>query len=103
MAGIPLTSGFTAKFGIFSAAIASGAVWPVIFAVIASAISAFFYLKVIVLMYFARPAADGGAAVAVPSLFTQSAIAIAVLGTVLLGVFPQAILNLVNESAIFLR
>jgi NADH-quinone oxidoreductase subunit N len=103
LAGIPLTSGFTAKFGIFSAAIASGAVWPVIFAVIASAISAFFYLKVIVLMYFARPAADGGAAVAVPSLFTQSAIAIAVLGTVLLGVFPQAILNLVNESAIFLR
>ena len=55
LAGIPLTSGFTAKFGIFSAAIASGAVWPVIFAVIASAISAFFYLKVIVLMYFAKP------------------------------------------------
>ena len=46
---------------------------------LASAISAFFYLKVIVLMYFASPAADGGAAVAVPSLFTQSAIAIAVL------------------------
>ena len=103
LAGIPLTSGFTAKFGIFSAAIASGAVWPVIFAVIASAISAFFYLKVIVLMYFAKPAIEGGAAVSVPSLFTQSAIAIAVLGTVLLGVFPQAILNVVNESAIFIR
>jgi NADH-quinone oxidoreductase subunit N len=103
LAGIPLTSGFTAKFGIFSAAVASGAVWPVILAVIASAISAFFYLKVIVLMYFAKPALEGGAAVAVPSLFTQSAIAIAVLGTVVLGVYPQAILNVVNESAIFIR
>jgi NADH-quinone oxidoreductase subunit N len=90
LAGIPLTSGFTAKFGVFSAAIASGAVWPVVVAVVASAISAFFYLKVIVLMYFAKPAVEGGAAVAV-------------LGTVVLGVFPQAILNLVTESSTFLR
>jgi NADH-quinone oxidoreductase subunit N len=103
LAGIPLTSGFTAKFGIFSAAIASGAVWPVIVAVLASAISAFFYLKVIVLMYFAKPVADGGAAVAVPSVLTQGAILVAVVGTVLLGVFPQAILDLVNESAVFIR
>jgi NADH-quinone oxidoreductase subunit N len=103
LAGIPLTSGFTAKFGVFSAAIASGAVWPVVVAVVASAISAFFYLKVIVLMYFAKPAVEGGAAVAVPSVLTQSAIVVAVLGTVVLGVFPQAILNLVTESSTFLR
>jgi NADH-quinone oxidoreductase subunit N len=103
LAGIPLTSGFTAKFGVFSAAIASGAVWPVVVAVVASAISAFFYLKVIVLMYFAKPAVEGAAAVAVPSVLTQSAIAVAVLGTVLLGVFPQAILTLVNESSTFIR
>jgi NADH-quinone oxidoreductase subunit N len=103
LAGIPLTSGFTAKFGVFSAAIASGAVAPVVVAVVASAISAFFYLKVIVLMYFAKPAAEGGAAVAVPSLLTYSAIGVAVLGTVLLGVFPQSVLTLVNESSVFIR
>ncbi|HYN57322.1 MAG TPA: NADH-quinone oxidoreductase subunit NuoN [Motilibacterales bacterium] len=103
LAGIPLTSGFTAKFGVFAAAIASGAVVPVVVAVIASAISAFFYLKVIVLMYFAKPAAEGGAVVAVPSLLTQSAIAVAVLGTVVLGVFPQVLLDVVTESATFIR
>ncbi len=103
LAGIPLTSGFTAKFGVFSAAIASGAVWPVIFAALASAISAFFYLKVIVLMYFAEPSAEGAASVAVPSVLTQGAIAVAVAGTLLLGVFPQAVLTLVNESAVFVR
>ena len=103
LAGIPLTSGFTAKFGVFSAAIASGAIAPVLVAVLASAISAFFYLRVIVLMYFAKPAAEGQAAVAVPSLLTQSAIAVAVIATVALGVFPQAVLSLVNESAIFVR
>jgi NADH-quinone oxidoreductase subunit N len=103
LAGIPLTSGFTAKFGVFSAAIASGAIAPVLVAALASAISAFFYLRVIVLMYFAKPAADGQAAVAVPSLLTQSAIAVAVIATVALGVFPQAVLNLVNESAVFVR
>jgi NADH-quinone oxidoreductase subunit N len=103
LAGIPLTSGFTAKFGVFSAAIASGAVAPVLVAVLASAISAFFYLKVIVLMYFAKPASDGGAAVAVPSVLTYTAIGVAVAATVLLGVFPQSVLNLVNESSVFLR
>ena len=103
LAGIPLTSGFTAKFGVFSAAIASGAVAPVIVAVLASAISAFFYLKVIVLMFFAKPATEGAAAVAVPSALTTAAIGVAVAATLLLGVFPQTVLNLVNESSVFVR
>jgi NADH-quinone oxidoreductase subunit N len=75
----------------------------VLVAVLASAISAFFYLKVIVLMYFAKPASEGGAAVAVPSVLTYTAIGVAVAATVLLGVFPQSVLNLVNESSVFLR
>ncbi len=103
LAGIPLTSGFTAKFGVFSAAIASGAVWPVIAAALASAIAAFFYLRIIVLMYFAEPSADGATSVAVPSVLTQGAIAVAVAATLVLGVFPQSVLTLVNDSAIFVR
>ena len=54
LAGIPLTSGFTAKFAVFRAAIEAGA-WPlVVIALVASAVAAFFYLRVIVLMYFSR-------------------------------------------------
>ncbi|MCU0302146.1 MAG: NADH-quinone oxidoreductase subunit NuoN [Candidatus Nanopelagicales bacterium] len=102
LAGIPLTSGFTAKFGVFAAAIEAGGVWPVIAAVVASAISAFFYLKVIVLMFFARPGPDAPAVV-VPSLLTTTAIGVAVVATLLLGVFPQAFLDLASGSTPFLR
>ncbi len=103
LAGIPLTSGFTAKFGVFSAAIASGAVAPVVVAVVASAVSAFFYLRVIVLMFFTKPASEGSAVVAVPSVLTQSAIAVAVVATAVLGILPQAVLDMVNDSSVFLR
>ena len=60
LAGIPLTSGFTAKFGVFAAAVGAGemGVWPVVVAALASAISAFFYLRVIVLMFFTTPSED---------------------------------------------
>ena len=64
-AGIPLTSGFTGKFAVFQAAIAGGATPLVIVGVIASAIAAFFYVRVIVLMFFSEPAADGPAVVTV--------------------------------------
>ncbi|WP_425955088.1 NADH-quinone oxidoreductase subunit NuoN [Xylanimonas sp. McL0601] len=57
MAGIPLTAGFVAKFGAFSAAVGAGA-WPLaLIGVIASAISVFFYVRLIVLMVL-TPAPD---------------------------------------------
>ena len=68
-AGIPLTSGFAGKFAVFSAAIAGGATPLVIVGVLASAIAAFFYVRVIVLMFFSDPVPDGPV-VAVPSVFT---------------------------------
>ncbi len=51
-AGIPLTSGFTAKYAVFAAAVAHGGAWLVVVGVLASAIAAFVYVRVIVLMYF---------------------------------------------------
>ena len=61
LAGIPLTSGFTAKFAVFAAALGDGMAPLVVIALVASAVAAFFYLRVIVLMYFSEPAADGPA------------------------------------------
>ncbi|GAB2451625.1 NADH-quinone oxidoreductase subunit NuoN [Xylanimonas ulmi] len=59
MAGIPLTAGFVAKFGVFSAAVDAGA-WPLaLIGVLASAVSVFFYVRVIVLMVL-TPAPDAG-------------------------------------------
>ena len=59
LAGIPLTAGFIGKFAVFRAAIEVGA-WPLaLVALLASAVAAFYYLRVIVLMYFSPPAVDG--------------------------------------------
>ncbi|MDT7750155.1 MAG: NADH-quinone oxidoreductase subunit, partial [Pseudonocardiales bacterium] len=92
LAGIPLTSGFTGKFAVFSAAIADGMAPLVVIALIASAVAAFFYLRVIVLMYFSEPAADGPT-VTVPGAFTTAAITLGVLITLLLGVAPSLALS----------
>jgi NADH-quinone oxidoreductase subunit N len=92
LAGIPLTSGFTSKFAVFSAALSDGMTPLVIIALVASAVAAFFYLRVIVLMYFSEPAADGPA-VSVPGAFTTAAITLGVLITLLLGIVPSLALG----------
>jgi len=92
LAGIPLTSGFTAKFAVFSAASADGMVPLVVIALIASAVAAFFYARVIVLMYFSEPAPDGPT-VSVPGAFTTAAITLGVLVTLLLGIVPSLALG----------
>jgi NADH-quinone oxidoreductase subunit N len=102
LAGIPLTSGFIAKFGVFSAAIGSGATWLVIVGVIASIIAAFFYVRVIVLMYFSDPTADT-ASVVVPSAFTTIAITVSAVMTIALGIFPQWLLDIIDQAGIFIR
>jgi NADH-quinone oxidoreductase subunit N len=92
LAGIPLTSGFTAKFAVFTAALADGMAPLVVIALVASAIAAFFYVRVIVLMYFSEPAADGPSVV-VPGAFTTAAITLGTLVTLLLGILPTFALD----------
>jgi NADH-quinone oxidoreductase subunit N len=92
LAGIPLTSGFTGKFAVFSAALADGMAPLVVVALVASAVAAFFYLRVVVLMYFSEPAPDGPT-VSVPGAFTTAAITLGVVITLLLGVLPTFALD----------
>jgi NADH-quinone oxidoreductase subunit N len=100
LAGIPLTSGFTGKFAVFRAAIEDGA-WPlVLVAVLTSAVAAFFYLRVIVLMYFSEPAADGPT-VGVPGMPTTVVLAVTAAATLVLGIVPGAVLGLADQAAIF--
>jgi NADH-quinone oxidoreductase subunit N len=97
-AGIPLTSGFVGKFAVFQAAIAGGDLALVVVGVISSAIAAFFYARVIVLMFFSDPVPDGPV-VAVPSVFTGIAVGVGALSAVVLGVFPEPVLSLANHAA----
>jgi NADH-quinone oxidoreductase subunit N len=92
LAGIPLTSGFTAKFAVFAAAFGDGMAPLVVIALVASAVAAFFYIRVIVLMYLSEPAADGPT-VTVPGAFTTAAITLGVIVTLLLGIAPTLALN----------
>jgi NADH-quinone oxidoreductase subunit N len=102
LAGIPLTSGFIGKFSVFAAAMASGATWLVLVAVVASLIAAFFYVRVIVLMFFSEPT-EATASVVVPSVFTTIALAAAATVTVVLGIVPQPLLELVSHANVFVR
>ena len=101
-AGIPLTSGFIGKFSIFSAAYESGAKGVVIAGVLSSAIAAFFYIRVIVLMFF-TDATEDGTSVEVPSVLTRSTIVIAGLVTLALGIYPAPLLNFITDIATFIR
>jgi NADH-quinone oxidoreductase subunit N len=101
-AGIPLTSGFVAKLTVFSAAFDAGQAVLVLIGLLASAIAAFFYVRVIVLMFFSDPV-EGGATVGVPSAGTTAVITAAALVTVLLGIVPGPVLELAELASEFVR
>ncbi|MFD4138939.1 MULTISPECIES: NADH-quinone oxidoreductase subunit NuoN [unclassified Streptomyces] len=101
-AGIPLTSGFTGKFAVFTAAAEGGAGALVVVGVISSAIAAFFYIRVIVLMFFSEPKPEGPT-VAVPSPLTMTTIGVGVAVTLVLGVAPQYFLDLASQAGVFVR
>jgi NADH-quinone oxidoreductase subunit N len=105
-AGIPLTSGFTAKFAAFAPAIAFGGragVSLVVIGVLCSAITAFVYVRLIVLMYFSDPVGEQEVVAATPSVLTTAAITIGTLVTVALGVVPGPVLDLAARSSEFIR
>jgi len=87
LAGVPPLAGFVCKFYIFAAALRSGLVWLVIIAVLNSVISVYYYVALIVAMYMQ----EGGVGVermgARPALVIS--IAVAVVGTIMVGLYPQ--------------
>ena len=101
-AGIPLTAGFMGKWTVFSAAW-SGYAWPLVVAgVLTSAVAAYFYVRVIVLMFFADPEGDGPT-VAVPSVMTSAVIAVTAAVTIVLGIVPGPVLDLAQNAGTFVR
>jgi NADH-quinone oxidoreductase subunit N len=97
-AGIPLTSGFIGKFAVFQAAIAAGETPLVIVGVLSSAIAAFFYVRVIVLMFFSDPVPDGPEVV-MPNVFSGAAVGLGVAATVVFGIVPEPLLSLATHAA----
>ena len=95
--GIPVTGGFLAKFYVFQAAMQSHLTGLVIVGVINSAIAAYYYLRVIVVMYMRDPVKEVPVLRMSPALIV--AVSACVLATLYLGVLPNRVLGLALESA----
>ncbi|WP_432942622.1 NADH-quinone oxidoreductase subunit NuoN [Kribbella sp. CA-253562] len=101
-AGIPLTAGFTGKWAVFTAAWTGGA-WPlVVVAVLCSLVAAFFYVRVIVLMFFSD-LPDDAPDVVLPGWQTTAAVALGLAATVVLGLVPGPMLDLAARAGEFIR
>jgi NADH-quinone oxidoreductase subunit N len=96
LAGVPPTAGFMGKLYVFSAAIQSGYVGLAVIGVVNSVISAFYYLRITVVMYMASGSGEPLPERAAPTL--ALAILISAAGTLLLGLFPSRFLEVALDS-----
>ena len=96
LTGIPPTAGFMAKFYIFSSAVQHRLLWLVIIAVLNSVVSAYYYLRVVKVMWFNEPKFEGN----VPSSTAlRTALIVCCLGVILLGVLPNYAMRLAEMAA----
>ncbi len=92
MAGLPPFVGFYAKFSVLQALVGAGFLWLAVLAVLFSLIGAFYYLRVVKLLYFDAPKAD--APVLTPISDVQALLSANVLAVLLLGILPQPLISL---------
>ena len=84
--GIPLTSGFFAKFGVIAAAIEAESYWIAAVAMIAAVIAAYLYLRILVAMFLSEPEEGAGGIVVPPTVAVVLAVSVVV--TLVFGIFP---------------
>jgi len=96
LGGIPPTAGFMGKFWLFSAAIDAQYYWLAVIGVLNSAISLYYYVRVVVFMYIKRETI-GSEPTTSPSLAV--ALAVAVAATLFFGLYPQTLFDLAEQSA----
>ncbi len=95
--GIPMTGGFFAKFYVFSAAIRANLIWLTIIGVINSGVGAYYYLRIIVMMYMREPRKP--VPVTPVPFAARLALAVCIIATLYLGLFPSRILQFTQGSA----
>ncbi|HLY20619.1 MAG TPA: NADH-quinone oxidoreductase subunit N [Bryobacteraceae bacterium] len=100
--GVPLTGGFFGKFYIFKAALDSHLVWLTVLGLLNSAVAAYYYLRILVVMYFREPA-EAAPQLEPLSAGLRAALVIPAVGTLLLGIFPAWVLDFAGKSSVFVR
>jgi len=101
LTGVPPLVGFTGKFYIFSAAVKAGYIWLAVIGVLNSAVSAYYYIRVVVTMYMQEGEKQIDLLSARPAL--AAVILVAAIGTVVMGIFPSASISLAKASFLSLE
>ncbi len=96
LGGIPPTAGFMGKFWLFSAAIDGGYYWLAVIGVLNSAVSLYYYLRVVVFMWF-KGEPTGSEPVVSPAMAVL--LAVTIVGTLAIGVYPRPLFDLADLSA----
>jgi NADH-quinone oxidoreductase subunit N len=96
LAGFPPTAGFLAKFYVFSAAVRAGLIPLVVIGVLASLISVFYYLRIVVYMYMREPGREVNIESDNPALFLV--LFLCLYGVLQLGIFPGNILLIIKQA-----
>ncbi len=104
LAGIPPTAGFIGKLYLFMAAVNAGLAWLAIIGLIFAAISAFFYLRIVMVMYMREPSSEQELHTRlILSPQVSFVLACAVAGVVLLGIFPGPLVSVADLSSLSLK
>jgi NADH-quinone oxidoreductase subunit N len=101
--GLPVTAGFLGKFYIFKAAVNSHLIWLAVLMAINSIIGAYYYLRVIVVMYMREGSAEAMAAPVRFPVAVNVVLAVTAIGTVYFGLFPNQILNFILQPNLIAR
>jgi proton-translocating NADH-quinone oxidoreductase chain N len=100
LAGIPPTAGFMAKFVLFSSTIQAGMTWLAVIAILNSALSLFYYARIVRYMYFLPPEGKSEK-VSIPFPYA-AALLIAVAGVLVMGIWPEPFVELAMKAAMVL-
>ena len=93
LAGIPPTAGFIGKYYLFTAAMKAGYAWLAVLAVLASAVSLFYYFRIAAAMFFS----EGEGARLESSFALTAAVVVCALGTLIVGVAPESVLEVLRR------
>lgn len=101
LAGIPPTAGFIGKFYLFMAAVNAGLTWLAVVGLIFAAVSAFYYLRVVMVMYMREPTSDPERKTRLALSRTATVVlAVAVAGVVIFGIYPWPLVSLTVSASL---
>jgi NADH-quinone oxidoreductase subunit N len=100
--GVPLTGGFFGKFYIFKAALDANMIWLSVLGLLNSAVAAYYYLRILVVMYMKEPGESMNSLQPVSTGISLT-LWVSAIGTVFLGIFPSTVLSFARSSSALMK